>query len=201
MNRLNFNSIILTCSTAILLLLGTTAPACSQQEQAVKSPQPEQTITGQQDDKPKAKGQKKQPKHDKGSNEKQVNQPSPQGGKHDEKQGVWHEHRAHSWKSEHRTWQQRGGYHGYRIPEDHFRGHFGPGHLFRLHSYPILVVGGFPRFQYGGYWLSVVDPWPEYWSDNWYDDDDVYINYSDDGYYLFNHRHPQDRLAITVFLN
>jgi hypothetical protein len=34
-----------------------------------------------------------------------------------------------------------------------------------------FVVGGYPRFQYGGFWLSVVDPWPEYWSEDWYDND------------------------------
>ena len=40
------------------------------------------------------------------------------------------------------------------------------------------MVGGYPRFQYGGLSFSVVDPWPEYWSDNWYDNDDMYIDYS-----------------------
>jgi hypothetical protein len=29
---------------------------------------------------------------------------------------------------------------------------------------PIIVVDGYPRFQYGGFWFSVVDPWPEHWS-------------------------------------
>ena len=45
-------------------------------------------------------------------------------------------------------------------------------------------MGGYPRFQYGGYWFSLVDLWPEYWSNNWYDNDDVYIDYAGDGYYL-----------------
>ncbi len=34
---------------------------------------------------------------------------------------------------------------------------------------------------------------------DWYDSDDVYIDY-DDGYYLYNRRYPQIRLAITVIL-
>jgi hypothetical protein len=36
-------------------------------------------------------------------------------------QRAWQERRARSWESEHRTWQQRGGYNGYRIPDDRFR--------------------------------------------------------------------------------
>jgi hypothetical protein len=190
MKRSNLETMILTFSTVVLLLLGTIAPTYALQEQGAKSPNQEQPTKGQQDEKPKAKGKKKQQKHAEG----------PQDQK-DEQHGVWQQHRAHSWKAEHRTWQQRGGYNGFRIPEDHFRGHFGPGHAFRIYSYPMVVVSGYPRFQYGGYWLSVVDPWPEYWSDNWYHNDDVYINYSGDGYYLFNRRHPRDRIAITVFQN
>jgi len=63
------------------------------------------------------------------------------------------------------------------------------------------VYGGYPRFQYGGFWFGFLEPWPEYWSDNWYDSDDVYVAYSDGGYYLYNRRHPRDRIAITVYVN
>jgi chemotaxis protein histidine kinase CheA len=118
----------------------------------------------------------------------------------DEQRQVWLQHRAHRWRSEHRTWQQRGGYDGYRIPDDDFWGYFGPDHGFRLYDLPLAVVGKRPRFQYGGYWFSLVDPWPEYWSDNWYENDDVYVDYSNDGYYLYNRRHPDARIAISVFL-
>lgn len=115
-----------------------------------------------------------------------------------EQRGIWQERRARDWRSEHRNWEQRGGYTGYRIPENRYRGHFGPRRIFRLRSYPLIVFGGYPRFQYGGFWFSVLDPWPEYWSENWYDSDDVYIDYSGDGYYLYNRRHPLDRIAISV---
>ena len=114
---------------------------------------------------------------------------------------AWQQHRAHNWQNEHRDWQQRGGYNGYRIPEDNYRGYFGPDHGFRMNSYPVNMVGGYPRFQYGGLSFSVVDPWPEYWSDNWYDNDDMYIDYSGDGYYLYNRSYPQDRIAMTVYAN
>lgn len=118
-----------------------------------------------------------------------------------EQRGAWQERRAKNWQSEHRNWQQRGGYNGYRIPEDRYNGYFGSGHSFRIYSYPVMMVGGYPRFQYGGYWFAMVDPWPEYWSDNWYDNDDVYIDYSDGGYYLYNRRYPRDRITVEVYLN
>lgn len=114
---------------------------------------------------------------------------------------AWQGHRAHNWQSEHRTWQQRGGYRGYRIPDDRYRGHFGPDHWFRIYSYPVVVVGGYPCFQYNGFWFSIVDPWPEYWSDDWYENDDVYIEYAGDGYYMYDRRYPGVGIAISVSLN
>ncbi len=60
---------------------------------------------------------------------------------------------------------------------------------------------GHRRFQYDGYWFGLVDPWPEYWSNDWYDRDDVYVDYNGDGYYLYNGRHPGDRIAISFYLN
>jgi hypothetical protein len=111
---------------------------------------------------------------------------------------AWQEHRARSWQTDHRNWQQRGGYNGYRIPDDRYRGYFGPHHRFRIYGLPFLVVGGYPRFQYQGYWFSPVDPWPEYWANNWYDTDDVYVTYVDSGYYLFNRRYPNVGIAISI---
>jgi hypothetical protein len=73
------------------------------------------------------------------------------------------------------------------------------GHSFRIQSQPIIVAG-YPRFQYGGFWFMMVDPWPEYWSNNWYASDDLYVDYYDDGYYLYNRRYPGDAIAITVVL-
>ena len=67
-----------------------------------------------------------------------------------------------------------------------------------MYSYPVVVVGGYPRFQYGGYYFNVVDPWPQYWSNDWYANDDVYVDYYGGGYYLHNRRYPRDRIAISV---
>src|SRR6266849_1597886 len=114
---------------------------------------------------------------------------------------AWQGDRAHSWQSEHRTWQQRGGYNGYRVPEDRFRGYYGQDHGFRIYTLPVRYVGGHRRFQYGGYWFGLVVPWPEYWTSEWYDNDDVYVDYYGDGYYLYNRRYPSDRIAISFYLN
>jgi len=63
---------------------------------------------------------------------------------------------------------------------------------------PFLVVGGYPRFQYEGYWISLVDPWPEYWGNDWYDNDDVYVTYVDNGYYMYNRRYPDVGIAVSI---
>jgi len=113
-------------------------------------------------------------------------------------QSAWQEHRSQRWDSDHRNWQQRGGYNGYRIPDDRYRGYFGQDHGFRIYGLPFLVVGGYPRFQYEGYWISLVDPWPEYWGNDWYANDDVYVTYADNGYYLHNRRYPNVGIAIRI---
>jgi hypothetical protein len=111
----------------------------------------------------------------------------------------WREHRAQHWERDHRTWAQRGGYGGYRIPEPQFVSRFGYRHPFLIGSRPVIYQG-YPRFSCGGYWFLIVDPWPEFWVDDWYLADRVYIDYYGDGYYLVNPRHPGIRVAITVFL-
>jgi hypothetical protein len=113
-------------------------------------------------------------------------------------QSTWQEHRAKSWQSDHRSWRQRGGYGGYRIPQDRYRGYFGPQHWFRISGRPFMVHAGYPRFQYEGYWITLLDPWPEYWSNDWYDNDDVYVDYRNDGYYMYNRRYPGAAIAVSI---
>jgi hypothetical protein len=163
--------------------------------------------TKQQKEQPRVQQQQQpqaqnKPQQQRAQQQQQVNRPSQQGQRVQpaEHRGAWQQHRARSWQAEHHTWKQRGGYDGYRIPKDHFRGNFGPHHAFRIYRYPMIVVGGYPRFQYDGFWFSAVDPWPEYWSDGWYENDDVYIDYYRDGYYLYNRRHPRDRIAVTIYI-
>jgi len=111
---------------------------------------------------------------------------------------TWQQSRARRWSSDHRSWAQRGGYGGYYIPQDRFSLYFGSQHSFRLRARPVMYMG-YPRFEYSGFSFLLVDPWPEYWSENWYDSDDVYID-DHDGYYLYNRRYPEVRLAITIAL-
>lgn len=111
---------------------------------------------------------------------------------------TWQQNRAQRWESEHRSWAQRGGYGGYYIPQARFSLYFGSQHWFRMHRRPTIYMG-YPRFSYGGFSFLLVDPWPEYWAENWYDADDVYVDY-DNGYYLYNRRHPGIGLAITVIM-
>jgi hypothetical protein len=203
------------------LFLGVTAPVSAQRDKEDKQDKHEQQGKPEKQQ-GQAKGHQGQPqgqaKGQKGrqqqgqarqqqrapqQRQQQARRPSQQEqhGRAVEHRDAWQQHRARSWKSEHRTWQQRGGYNGYRIPDDRFRSSFGRSHWFRIYRQPVLVVGGYPRFQYGGFWFSLVDPWPEYWAPNWYETDDVYIDYYGDGYYLYNRRRPGVRIAINVFVN
>jgi Tfp pilus assembly protein PilE len=215
-------------STAIVsLLLGIAIPAYSWQEQQnEKQDHPEQKQT-KPEQKTKLEPQHAQEQQQRSQNQQHAEQPQQQEQQNQNKQhaqqqeqqnqnnhyaqqhqptqqqqrveqSTWQEHRARSWQSDHRDWQQRGGYHGYRIPDDRYHGYFGPDHSFRIYGLPFMVVGGYPRFQYEGYWFTAVDPWPEDWANNWYDTDDVYVTYVNNGYYLFNSRYPNVGIAVSI---
>jgi hypothetical protein len=117
---------------------------------------------------------------------------------HDQARSGFLQSRAHSWNDEHRSWRDRGGYTGFRIPDDRFRMYFGQEHFFRIARLPLLFVGGYPRFQYDGFWVTLMDPWPEAWPPDWYETDDVYLDYPDDGYYLIDRDRPGIAIAVTI---
>lgn len=108
----------------------------------------------------------------------------------------WHEHRARHWETEHRSWRDRGGYGGYLIPGRDFQARFGPERGFRLRTRP-AIRNGYPWFSWGGYAFQILDPWPEFWAETWYADDELWIGW-DDGYYLYSRRHPGFGLALTL---
>src|ERR1700727_5444 len=83
---------------------------------------------------------------------------------------------------------------GGRIPDDKFRAQFGRSHTVVIRQ-PV-IVGGQPRFQFGGYWFVIADPWPGDWAYT----DDCYIDYVDGAYFLFDLRHPGVRIALTVVM-
>ena len=173
----------------------------SQQQQHAQQPQQQHPQQSQQ----QQHAQQPQQQHAQQSQQQQhAQQPQQQAHHTQEQQNVqqaaWQGHRSENWQSDHRTWQQRGGYNGYRIPANNYNGHFGSSHEFVIFSQPYMVIGGFPRFQYGGYWFSLVDPWPDSWASNWYETDDIYVSYADNGYYMYNRRYPGVGIAVSVSL-
>jgi len=203
---------------ALCLLLGTIAPAYAQQHEE-KGQQHQQQPQQQRQQQPA-----QQQQHPQQANRTVQRQERPQspygsayhggvqpnahtyGGVHhsgvpQERQQVrdgFGQSRARSWDDDHRGWGQRGGYNGYRVPEDRSRAYWGRNHYFRIYNLPMIFVGGYPRFRYDGYWVTFVDPWPGDWAANWYETDDVYIDYVNDGYYLFDRMHPGIPIAVTI---
>ncbi|MGA7919272.1 MAG: hypothetical protein WCA38_06325 [Candidatus Acidiferrales bacterium] len=92
--------------------------------------------------------------------------------------------------------QQQAQHHrgGQRIPDDKFKAHFGQEHHFHI-GHPVMV-GGRPRFAYGGYNFFIVQAWPSGWGY----DDDVYIIDVDGVYYLVDAAHPGVQLELEVVL-
>ncbi len=178
--------------------------ANQKQEQQAKQPsQPKQEQQAKQPSQPKQEQAKQASQPKQQQQAKDQSQPKQQRAQHTQQQqqaqqAAWQGHRSQNWQSDHRTWQQRGGYNGYRIPDDRYNGYFGSGHAFVIYSQPYLVVGGFPRFQYSGYWFTLVDPWPSSWANNWYQNDSIYVVYADGGYYMFNQSYPGVGIAISV---
>src|SRR6266849_5863475 len=139
--------------------------SAKQQQQQARGQQDQQRQERQQRDnsakqqQQQARGQQNQQRQERQHNDdRSAQQRSPEHVR--QQQVAWQGDRAHSWESEHRTWQQRGGYHGYRVPDYRFRGYYGQDHGFRIYTLPVRYVGGHRRFQYGGYWFGLVDPWP-----------------------------------------
>lgn len=76
---------------------------------------------------------------------------------------------------------------GRRIPEERYRAAFGKEHRFHVRHAE-------PRFQYGGYWFEVVEPWPA----AWVADDDCYLEEDGDEYFLVDMLHPDLRVEVIV---
>ncbi len=212
-------------AVVLFLFFGAVVPASAQQEQGKPEGEQEHSQPAEQQNQnnqteqqhhPQQQNQNKQTqseKHAQQQNQDKQPQQSQQAQQHYKQQPVhhseqqehaqqaaWQQHRSEDWHADHRDWQQRGGYHGYRIPDNRYNGYFGQRNMFVIYSQPYRVVGGYPRFQHGGYWFSVVDPWPQDWSNNWYQTDDVYVVYQNNGYYMYNQRYPGIGLAISVSL-
>jgi hypothetical protein len=86
--------------------------------------------------------------------------------------------------------ERRDGHEHGRIANDHYAAHFGSGHSFHVRR------GDYDhrRFRYGGYAFGFIDPWPMAWGYS----DDVYVEYSDGGYFMYNRVHPGVRISISI---
>ena len=181
------------------------------QEQQAKAPQQEQQAKApkqEQQAKPEKQQQAKAPKQEQpGAPEKQQQQAKQQQPQKNNsaKQQPAHQQQASYTHAPQRTQQAMATQRSQpalrlsargsgRIPDDRFHANFGREHNFHMGN-PVLV-GGYSRFQYGGFWFGFVQPWPS----GWYYTDDVYIDYVDGDYYMYNPYYPGTRFSISVVL-
>lgn len=85
-----------------------------------------------------------------------------------------------------------GGQYG-RISNANYTSHFGHGHSF--HMGRPEMIGGYNRFQYGGYRFGYNQGWPVGWGYN----DNVYVVYEGGGYYMYDLMHPGIHISLSIF--
>jgi hypothetical protein len=85
-----------------------------------------------------------------------------------------------------------GGQYG-RISNASYGSHFGHDHSFHM-GHP-QMIGGYNRFQYGGYWFGYNQEWPVGWGY----DDNVYVVYEGGGYYMYDLTHPGIHISLSIF--
>jgi hypothetical protein len=195
-------------TTTLALLLGTSAVACAQQDE-VKPPRQDEAKPGaqpashearpprQEEAKPPRQDEVKPPRQEEGKPPKlDENKPAKHEESkpsHEQAKPASPEHPQQQVEHNHPAGQgnaKRGGH----IPDDKFRAQFGRQHTFVVNR-PVVVEGQ-PRFQSGGYWFEIVDPWPVEWAYT----DEVYIDYGDGDYFLFDLLHPGVRVVVFVVM-
>jgi hypothetical protein len=165
-------------TTALAVLLGISVPVHAQQDE----PHPQEEKRAEPDAKDAHEHQTQEDKQEDKDRDKE--------NKHAEQD----ERAAHQDERHDQQGERREGKRGGRIPDDRFRANFGREHTFRI-GRPVIVEG-VPRFQYGGYWFVIVQPWPVGWAYT----DDVYVDYIDGGYFLLSPVHPGIQISINVVL-
>jgi hypothetical protein len=178
---------------ALLLVFGVAAPAYAQEH-------PDQQDQGKPDTKPSTHDEKQaeppkspndQPRPE-AKDSKPPKDEKPAEAPRNEKPAKPQQDQKAQQESERRQGSQQGG--GRRIPDDRFKAHFGQEHHFHV-GHPVMV-GGRPRFSYGGYNFYIVQAWPS----DWGYDDEVYIIDVDGVYYLVDAVHPGVQLELEVIL-
>ena len=191
-------------STAVLsLLLGITIPAFAQKGQedkgggkgkAQQMQHQQQPQHAQQAQHAKQAQPQRQPQRSQQVQRQQQPQRSRQAQRSQQPQHAQQAQRRGGQQGQ-RVAYNRGnnGNHYGRIPDDRYRAHFGRDHSFRMIR--PRMIGGYNRFQYGGYWFGFNQPWPS----GWYYTDDVYVEYVGGAYYLYNPRHPGIHITLNLF--
>jgi hypothetical protein len=77
---------------------------------------------------------------------------------------------------------------GRRIPDPQFQSNFGRQHTFQVQHTSDR------RIQTGGFVFEVVEVWPS----DWIFEDECYIDFIDDDYYLIDVIHPEHRIVVIV---
>src|SRR5271156_6621074 len=138
-------------TSALSLLLGTSALVYAQEQHEDAKPAPEEA-------RPEAKpapDDVKAPRQDeakpqKPDEDRKPDQNMDKPARNDDNRAKQDETKqADHARAEHAAEQ-----HGGRIPDDKFRAHFGRQHTFVINR--PTIVSGQPRFQYGGYWFNIV---------------------------------------------
>jgi len=167
-------------TTALAVLLAISVPVYAQDEshpQEDKRAEPDGKAAHEQD-----KQEEKRVDHDKQDKEdKQADKDRDKDKEQAARRDDRHDHPAEA---------KQGGH----IPDDRFRANFGREHTFTI-GHPVIVEGT-PRFQYGGYWFVIAQPWPVGWAYT----DVVYVDYIDGEYFLLSPVHPGVQIAINVIL-
>jgi len=198
--NMNPNRVI---STAVLvILLGITIPAFAQQEREKRSGGGEKAQQAQHEARPQhiqqaqpQHTQQAQPQHTQQAQPQNTQQVRPQRTQQAQPQYTRQGQPQHTQQAQPSVAQNRGnnGDHYGRISDDHYRANFGHGHSFRMIR--PRMISGYQRFQYGGYWFGFNEGWPSGWSY----DDDVYVEYVDGFYYLYDLRHPGIHITLNLF--
>lgn len=171
-------------TTALAVLLGISVPVLAQDD---SHPQEEKRAE------PDAKADQQEKQEDKQvDKDKQIDKEKAEKQEDKDKHAQQEEKSAA--RQDERQDQRADAKQGGRIPEDRFRSNFGRAHTFSI-GHPVIVAGT-PRFQYGGYWFVIAQPWPVGWAYT----DVVYVDFIDGGYYLLSPVHPGIQISINVIL-
>jgi len=183
-------------STAVLfLLLGTTLPAFAQKGEEQKGGgggkaqpaqhQAQQKLQPQRAEKAQPlRAEKAQPQRAEKAQPLRAEKAQPQRAQQVQRQ------------AQPQTVAYKGGNNGNhygRISNVNYSAHFGHDHSFRM-GRP-RMIGGYNRFQYGGYWFGYNEGWPVGWDYN----DDCYVVFVDGAYYMYDLRHPGLHITLSIF--